>query len=79
MSRVIRHLSCCDGLTSLEKEMAAHSSTLAWKSHGWKSLVGYSPRGRTESDTTGRLPFTSLETVSSRVMHARSWARTPLL
>ena len=27
----------------LEKEMAAHSSTLDWKSHGQKSLVGYSP------------------------------------
>ena len=30
----------------LEKEMATHSSILAW------SLVGYSPRGRKESDTT---------------------------
>ena len=81
----------------LEKEMATHPSTLAWKvpwteesgrlqstynvgsipgfdpwvrkilwrrkwqptpvllpgkSHGWKSLVGYSPWGRKESDTT---------------------------
>ena len=27
----------------LEKEMVAHSSTLDWKSHGQKSLVGYSP------------------------------------
>ena len=25
------------------------------KSHGWRSLVGYSPRGRKESDTTERL------------------------
>ena len=33
----------------LEKEMATHSSILAW------SLVGYSPRGRKESDTTERL------------------------
>ena len=23
----------------LEKEMAIHSSTLAWKSHGWRSLI----------------------------------------
>ena len=37
---------------SLEKEMAAHSSTLAWKIHGQRSLLGYSPRGRKESDTT---------------------------
>ena len=27
------------------------------KSHGWKSLVGYSPWGRKESDTTERLSF----------------------
>ena len=30
----------------LEKEMAIHSSTIAWKSHGQRSLVGYSPWGR---------------------------------
>ena len=30
---------------SLEKEMATHSSTLAWKIPGWRSLVGYSPWG----------------------------------
>ena len=28
---------------------------LPGKSHGWRSLVGCSPWGRTESDTTGRL------------------------
>ena len=38
-----------------EKEMATHSSTLAWKSHGRRSLVGYSPWGRKESETTERL------------------------
>ena len=27
------------------------------KSHGWRSLVGCSPWGREESDTTGRLHF----------------------
>ena len=32
---------------ALEKEMATHSSVLAWR-----SLVGCSPWGRTESDTT---------------------------
>ena len=37
--------------------MAAHSSTLAWKSHGQRSLVGYSPWGRKESDTTERVHF----------------------
>ena len=30
----------------LKKEMATHSSTLAGKSHGQRSLVGYSPWGR---------------------------------
>ena len=30
---------------------------LPGKSHGWRSLVGYSPWGRTESDTTERLHF----------------------
>ena len=27
------------------------------KSHGWRSVVGYSPWGREESDMTERLPF----------------------
>ena len=36
----------------LEKEMATHSSILAWRIHGQKSLIGYSPRGCKESDTT---------------------------
>ena len=30
---------------------------LPGKSHGWRSLVGCSPRGREESDTTERLHF----------------------
>ena len=30
---------------------------LPGKSHGWRSLVGYSPRGREDSDTTERLHF----------------------
>ena len=37
--------------------MAPHSSTLAWKTHGRRSLVGCSPWGRWESDTTERLHF----------------------
>ena len=41
----------------LEKAMAPHSSTLAWKIHGQRSLVGSSPWGRKESDTTERLYF----------------------
>ena len=37
--------------------MAPHSSTLAWKIHGQRSLVGYSPWGHEESDTTEQLHF----------------------
>ena len=33
----------------LEKGMAMHSSTLAWKFHGQRSLVGYSPYGCKET------------------------------
>ena len=36
----------------LEKEMATHSSLFPEKSHEWRSLVGYSPWGHKESDTT---------------------------
>ena len=56
---------CCEGyrascekvMSHREKAMAPHSSTLAGKSHGWRSLVGCSPWGREESDTTERLHF----------------------
>ena len=41
----------------LEKAMAPHSSSLAWKSHGWRSLVGCSPWCCEESDTTEILHF----------------------
>jgi len=36
----------------LEEEMAAHSNILAGKSHGQRSLVGYSPWSCKESDMT---------------------------
>ena len=39
--------------------MATHSSALAWKSPGQRSLVGCSPWGREESDTTERLSNSS--------------------
>ena len=37
---------------ALEKEMATHSSVLAWRIQGQRSLVGCRLWGRTESDTT---------------------------
>ena len=41
----------------LEKEMATHFSILAWKIPWTESLLGYSPWGHKESDTTERLSF----------------------
>ena len=65
------------GLTSLilEKEMATNSSTLAGKSHGQRSLVGYSPWGREES--VGHDWATSLSLFT--FMHwRRKWQPTPV-
>ena len=46
------------GLESgVEKAMAPHSSTLAWKIHGQRSLVGCSSWDREELDTTEQLHF----------------------
>ena len=39
----------------LEKGTATHSSVLLGESHGQRSLVGYSPWGYKESDTTEQL------------------------
>ena len=62
------------GWEALEEDMAIHSSILAWwipwtkepgESHGQKSLVGYSPWGRKDSDTTEQLnTFFSLSPVA---------------
>ena len=41
----------------LEKEMATHSSTLAWKIPQTGGMVIYSPWGHKELDTTQRLHF----------------------
>ena len=37
----------------LEKGMATQSSILAWRFHGQRSLMGYSPWGCKELDMTG--------------------------
>ena len=42
---------------ALEEGMTTHSSVLAWKSHGQRSLAGYSPWGRKELDPTEQLHF----------------------
>ena len=41
----------------LEKEMATTPVLLPGKFHGWRSLVGYSPWGHEESDTTEQFHF----------------------
>ena len=41
----------------LEKKWQPTPVFLPGESHGQRSLVGYSPRGRKESDTTERLHF----------------------
>ena len=43
------------GEDPMEKGMATHSSMLAGEVHGQRSLAGYSPWGRKESDTTEQL------------------------
>ena len=37
---------------ALEKEVATHSSVLAWRIQRWRSLLGCHLQGRTESNTT---------------------------
>ena len=45
----------------LEKEMATHSSILAWKiSHGQRKLAGYSPWGRKELDVTKEIKHAAI-------------------
>ena len=52
---------CLDQEDPLKKEMATHSSILAWEIHGQRSLVGYSPWGRTESDMTEQLMLSCIK------------------
>src|SRR5574341_996123 len=56
---------------ALEKEMATHSSVLAWRIPGTGELVGCHLWGRTESDTT--------EVTYHACMHwRRKWQPTPV-
>ena len=45
---------------SLERGMATHSSVLAWKSHGQRSLMGYSQQDYKESDTAKQVRLSLL-------------------
>ena len=45
-------VQCLGQEDTLEKDMAIHSSILAWRiPHGQRRLVGYSPWDQKESDT----------------------------
>ena len=49
----------------LEEEMATHSSILPEKSHGQKSLAGYSRWGRKDSNMTKQLSYAKENVVQS--------------
>ena len=49
--RFIIHLLVPSVAWYLGEGMATHPSILAWRIHGERSLVGYSPWGHKESDT----------------------------
>ena len=53
----------------LETEMATHSSILAWRIPWTRSLVGYSPQGCKESDTTEQLLFHFHFSLSLHLVH----------
>ena len=54
----VRSLSWKD---PLEEGKTTHSRILTWRTHGQRSLVGYSPWGLKESDTTERLTHSGYE------------------
>ena len=61
----------------LEKEMATHSSILTWEIlHGQRSLVGYSPWGYKESDTTEQLSLINYPVGSYRNTPVNCFLRT---
>ena len=49
----------------LEEGMATHSSILAWRTHGQRSPMGYSPWGHKELDTTKQLNNNNLMMLSN--------------
>ena len=71
-------LIMCQTMANTEKAMAPTPVLLPGKSHGWRSLVGCSPWGREESDTTvGHGWATSLSLFT--FMHwRRKWQPTPV-
>ena len=60
----------------LEKEMATHSSILAWEIPWTRSLVGCSPWGHKESGTTEQL---SLSLFHFAVLLNSPWTKSPIM
>ena len=58
----------------LEKEWQSTPVFLPGKSHGWRSLIGYSPWGRKESDATERLRFTNSTVCFCEWMTRPAWS-----
>ena len=56
----------------VQKEWQPTPVFLSGKSYGWRSLVGYSPWGHKQSDTTERLSLTHSLTASSRLSHTHT-------
>ena len=54
------HLSSSSACLEWRRQWQCTPVLLPGKAHGWGGLVGYSPWGRKESDTTEGLHFTSL-------------------
>ena len=59
----------------LEKEMQTTPVFLPGKSHGWRSLAGYSPWGRKESAATERLHFHFPEVRERRLVYMKKIVR----
>ena len=57
----------------LEKGMATHSMLLPGEFHGQRSLVGYSPWGLKELDTTEQLTIPLVDSSSTTNFSARNW------
>ena len=58
---------------TLNRKWQSTPVLLPGKSHGQRSLVGYSPWGRKELDTTERLHFHSQDFSSSILVPVASW------
>ena len=73
-SAVILEPKICSTIFIWRKKWRPTPVLLPGKSHGWRSLVGYSPWSRKESDTPERLQFTHFILYHWR----RKWQHTPV-